>query len=341
MANPLPTLPRLMLAALVFIPAALAAALAVSSCSPAGDSGDNRITIGMEATAVNSLIYISQEEGYFEEMDLEVTVRDDYTSGSLAAERMVQGEVDMATTAELAIVRQAFARESVLTLASIDRFLHMKLLVRKDRGIQGAADLTGKQVGVPVKTAADFVLGRFLDLNGVDKARLTVVDVQAPQAVDSLVNGDVDAVVAWQPNVLAIQDALGDRVSVWDVQSGQPLYCALVAASGWVREHPDLVERFLKALARAEDYMIRNPGQAGDLIQARLGYDDRYINTIWPEHQFTLRLDQSLILAMEDEARWMISNNLTTERTVPNFLDYIYTDGLKSVTPDAVRIAGK
>jgi NitT/TauT family transport system substrate-binding protein len=54
-----------------------------------------------------------------------------------------------------------------------------------------------------------------------------------------------------------------------------------------------------------------------------------------------LTLDQSLILAMEDEARWMISNNLTTEKTVPNFLDYIYAYGLKSVKPAAVTIAGK
>jgi hypothetical protein len=34
----------------------------------------------------------------------------------------------------------------------------------------------------------------------------------------------------------------------------------------------------------------------------------------------------------------MISNNLTTEKTIPNFLDYIYTDALKAVKPDAVKI---
>ena len=41
---------------------------------------------------------------------------------------------------------------------------------------------------------------------------------------------------------------------------------------------------------------------------------------------------------MEDEARWMITNNLTTEKQVPNFLDYIYEDGLKAVKPEAVNI---
>jgi hypothetical protein len=41
---------------------------------------------------------------------------------------------------------------------------------------------------------------------------------------------------------------------------------------------------------------------------------------------------------MEDEARWMIRNNLTTEKQVPDFLDYIREDGLKAVKPEAVNI---
>jgi NitT/TauT family transport system substrate-binding protein len=41
---------------------------------------------------------------------------------------------------------------------------------------------------------------------------------------------------------------------------------------------------------------------------------------------------------MEDEARWMIENKLTAETEVPDFLDYIYVDGLEAVRPYAVHI---
>jgi NitT/TauT family transport system substrate-binding protein len=41
---------------------------------------------------------------------------------------------------------------------------------------------------------------------------------------------------------------------------------------------------------------------------------------------------------MEDEARWMIENKLTTKTTIPNFLDYLYLDGLLTVKPEAVNI---
>ena len=40
---------------------------------------------------------------------------------------------------------------------------------------------------------------------------------------------------------------------------------------------------------------------------------------------------------MEDEARWMIKNNLTTEKQVPDFMNYIYADGLKAIKPEAVK----
>jgi hypothetical protein len=64
------------------------------------------------------------------------------------------------------------------------------------------------------------------------------------------------------------------------------------------------------------------------------------MQAVWPDHQFALSLDQSLVLAMEDEGRWMIDNNLTGEKTIPDFRKYIYTRGLEGVKPDSVNIIG-
>ena len=316
-------------------------AVVFSSCSTSRTDFPGKIepiTIGMESTAVNSLIYIAQDQGYFAANGIEITIKDNYISGAAAVEGMLKGEVDVATAAELAVVRQAFAKERIRTLSSIDMFMHMKLIGRKDRGIQNISDFKEKKVGVPLKTAADFMFGRFLDLQGINANQLTIIDVQAPQAVDALINGAVDAVVAWQPNVMVITERLGDKASVWDVQSGQPIYCAVVTTDGLASKNPDVLKRFLNSIAQAEEYLVRNPVRAGAIVQKRLAYDDRYIETIWPEHQFSIRLDQSLILAMEDQARWMINNNLTTEKQVPNFLDYIFEDSLETLKPAAVNI---
>ncbi len=328
---------------------AIIATIAVIALAPgcSGDSGKSpenytgkveSITVGMEATPVNSLIYIADKQKYFTANGLKVTIKDNYPSGAAALEDMLKGKADVSTAAELAIVRQALAKEHIQTFGSIDMFMHMKLMGRTDRGIKSISDLKGKRIGVPLKTAADFNLGRFLDLHGIDKNQISIVDVQAPHAVDALINGEVDAVVVWQPNVMTITDRLGGNASSWSVQNGQPIYCTAITTNDWAKKHPDLVKRFLNSLGQAEDYLIHNPGQARTIVQKRLCYNDRYIKTIWPEHKFSLRLDQSLILAMEDEARWMIGNNLTGEKKTPDFSNYIYADGLKSVKPEAVNI---
>ena len=36
------------------------------------------------------------------------------------------------------------------------------------------------------------------------------------------------------------------------------------------------------------------------------------MQAVWARNQFALTLDQSLIAAMEDESRWLISNGLTS-----------------------------
>jgi NitT/TauT family transport system substrate-binding protein len=127
-------------------------------------------------------------------------------------------------------------------------------------------------------------------------------------------------------------------VVAFPIQSGQPGYGAITCRNDWIKAHPEIVHQFLKSLAQAEDYLTRNPGAAKAIVRKRLNYDDGFTETIWSENQFSLSLDQSLVTAMEDEARWMIKNKLTTEKQVPDFLNYIYEDGLKKIKPEAVNI---
>jgi NitT/TauT family transport system substrate-binding protein len=168
---------------------------------------------------------------------------------------------------------------------------------------------------------------------------ITLVDVQSPEEwVNAVVNGDIDAIATAQPYAKTAKDRLGANAVIWSLQSNQPLQTQVIAANEWITKHPELVSRFLKSLALAEEYVIRNPAEAQAIVQKRLNLDAAYMETVWSQNQFSLSLDQSLITAMEDEARWMININLTTEKTIPDFLHYIYLDGLEAVKPQSVNI---
>jgi NitT/TauT family transport system substrate-binding protein len=84
--------------------------------------------------------------------------------------------------------------------------------------------------------------------------------------------------------------------------------------------------------------LVRYPDRAKIIVKNRLGVEEKDVARIWSQNAFSLSLDQSLIIAMEDEARWMMQNNLTAEKQMPDFRSYIYIDGLKAVKPEAVNI---
>jgi NitT/TauT family transport system substrate-binding protein len=318
---------------------AVAAVFSPWSCTPETFSAPMAsITIGTVQLEPSAPIIIADEKQFFTENGLNV-ILEYYDSGLSAVSGMLNGEVDVAApVAEYVLVAKAFNEDKVKAVASINEIDYAYLLGRKDHGIQTIADLKGKKVGVPKGTILEFYLGRFLQLRGMSAKDVIPVDVKLGQSADEIINGDVDAVISFQPYTTAAQNELGDNVVLWPAQSSQALYALIICSDDQLNDHPELNKRLLKSLALAEDYIIKNPQEARAITQKRLDFDDAYMDAVWPKLRFSLSLDQSLITAMEDEARWMISNNLTNQTMVPDFLQYIYVDGLEQIEPQAVNI---
>ena len=297
------------------------------------------ITVAYSPFESTALFWIAQDQDFFSRNGLNVTPRR-YETGVGSLDGMVNGEADIVVgTSEFPLVERALQNANIRSIGSIARSELIYLIGRKDRGIEKVSDLKGKRVGTTLRTIAHFYLGRFLELNGMNMQDMTLIEVKTSEEwVNAVVNGDIDAVVTAQPYANAAKERLGANAVVWSAQSSQPLQTQVISTDEWITKHPDLVNRFLRSLLLAEEYVIRNPDEAKAIIQKRLDLDAAYLETVWSQNQFSLSLDQSLIIAMEDEARWMIENNLTTEKQVPDFLDYVYVEGLEAVKPNAVNI---
>jgi ABC-type nitrate/sulfonate/bicarbonate transport system substrate-binding protein len=316
----------------------LLVALVSLSCSKSDYSGKvETVTIGATPIELNTLIYVADEQGFFTNNGVRVVFKD-YDTGVAAVEGLLKGEVDIALTTEFVIVGKSLQKQEVFSLAIIDKSMLFYIVARADRGIKTTEDLKGKRIGVPRQTITEFYLGRMLDLNRMRIQQVTMVDTKATDPAGAIAGGHVDAVVTWEPHVTQIRQQMGSGVIIWPAQSGQVSYWNMVATEVWIKNHPELVNRFLRSLAEAEGYIIQNPAETKAFLQKLLKLKDTYMATVWPQNQFSLSLDQSLILAMEDEARWMIKNNLTSEKQIPDFVNYIYEDALKAIKPEAVNI---
>ncbi len=309
-------------------------ALGFSSCTK---NSVQQITIGSTHHEADTLIYIADELGFFAANGLDVTIKD-YNSGAAAVEGMLKTEVEVTTCSEYVIVQNAFKQHDVRTMAVISKSGVTRLVTRTDRGILSVADLANKKVGVPIGTLAQFQFGRFLDLRGMHSKPITIVNTAVSVSVDAIVGGEVDAVITWEPYVNEIKEKLGENVIMWFVDNEQPQLKNIISTGTWLEQHPDIALRILKSLTQAETFVINHPDQVKDIVQKRLQYDDEYMNLVWTQITFSLSLDYSLLTAMEDEARWMITNNLTSQTQVLDFTKYMYIDGLHSVKPETVNI---
>jgi len=296
------------------------------------------LTIAMVPTEINALLYIAEAQNFFASNGLQVTLKEDYDSGATATAAMLNGEAEVASAAEFPIVRQVFNKKDIINFGTIARYENTFIVWRADSGIKTIEDLKGKKIGVTLQTISAFYLGRTLDLNGVNIQQVTLVDVKAAEAEKALADGEVEAVVTWEPWVSQINQHMAQEVKTSALQSSQNAYWNLVSTTDWTNNHSDTIERLINSLAQAENYIAIHQEEAKAIVGNRMNFDDAYLEIIWGRYQFLLSLDQSLIIAMEDEARWMINNNLTKETQVPNFLDYIYVDGLEAIRPEAVNI---
>jgi NitT/TauT family transport system substrate-binding protein len=308
------------------------------SCSPQPEKR-NPVTVAQAQFESVALHWVAEDQKFFDDVGLDVTTRQ-YASGVGALEALVKGEAVIAVgTSEFPVVDRAFKKEKIRIVGNIAKSDIIYIVGRKDHGVEKITDLKGKRIGTTTTTIAHFFLGRFLELHGMTMQDIILVDLKTPgEWVDALVTGQIDAVATAQPYAHAVKGHLGENASVWSAQSSQSLYALAISTEEWIKSHPELVTRYLQSLSRAEEFMLRYPTESKAIIQRHLNSNAAYAETVWGQNRFVLSLDQAFIIAMEDEARWMISNRLTTEKDVPDFLNVIYEEGLKSIKPDKVTI---
>ena len=286
------------------------------------------------------LVYIAQNQHFFAQNRINLTIRD-YLSATDTLNAALNSQVNMAISSEYAFVATNVLKQGNLNIiATIDKSQSVSIIARKDRGIETISDLQGKKIGLTFQIAPQFYLARFLELNNINLQNVSQVNVPTTEYVSAIVNGSIDAVVVSDSSISQIENQLPNDTIVWSVQSNQLLDFVVSGKNDWIIQHPDLVTRFLKSLVQAEDYTVNHTAEAQAIIQKQLNITSSAMAEKWQSHQFSLSLDQSLISAMQDESRWMIQSNLTNSTAIPNFLNYIYVNGLLSVKPEAVNIIG-
>lgn len=122
------------------------------------------------------------------------------------------------------------------------------LVVRKASNISKAADLAGKKIAVPFGSTAHYSLLKYLQSEGVDAARVTILDMQPQDMLAAWQRGDIDGGWVWHPTLKKMIDTNG-KVLVTGVEMIRRGYFTGdlgVVNKEFARKYPHVVARYLK-----------------------------------------------------------------------------------------------
>jgi NitT/TauT family transport system substrate-binding protein len=320
-------------------------ALAAVACLSACDQTERKLvgptekaTIAYSTNHNAILADIAQMKGYFQQEGLDVTPRM-HAYGKLALQDILEGKADFATVAETPVMFAILDGADISIIATIYKTNDDEAIVaRTDKGIVTPGDLKGRKIAATFGTTTEFFLDAFLAINAIAKEDVELVNLRQEELPDALAAGKVDAVVAFKPYLIAAQKQMGKNGTTFHNKNIYTKTFNIVSTREFVKQNPGKVNKVLRALDKSEKFHDQNPEEALRITADFNKLDIAVTREMLDGTSVVLSLDQSLILALEDESRWAIKGGLTSAGKFPNYLDYVYLDGLNSVNPAAVEI---
>jgi ABC-type nitrate/sulfonate/bicarbonate transport system substrate-binding protein len=294
------------------------------------------LRLAVSRTPMSLPLYVAEEKGYFGAEAIEVKLHE-CLGGQRCIASLLAGRADLATVADMPIAMAAFQRSDFAILATfVNAREDVKIVARGPKG--SSVDLTAKRIGVPHGSTAQYYLDLHLIVSGIDPRTVHIVDLRPEQLVDSLVSGQVDAIAAWEPYGYQALQALKGQGHALSASNGYIQTFNLVAQRRLVGAHDEILERVLRALLRAEQFIQQDPDAARATLRRRLGLGQDFLDFAWPHFTYRLSLEQALIATMESEARWALREGQVQGKAVPNFLSFVHAAPLRRVKPAAASI---
>ncbi len=293
------------------------------------------LTIGTYSGDLSSLFWIAKDREFFSKQGVNVQLKT-HESGLESLLELFAGKVDLATVTEFVFVRNIGKRPDIRVLSVVGQTDTLKVVARRDRGVERISDLRNKRVGLMRNTVADYCFHVLMTLNRIPYEDSQIVDLLPSEQVKAIVKGNIDAAVVWEPFPRQMQTELGDNARSWSAQSGQDFYWILVGTDDTLRKRPSEMCGVLAALALAEGFVKNQRDEAKRIVASQVG--SNHMPELWQTSRFELSLSRPFVTAMEAEIRWMNSKQQIQGFKMPDLLDFISFDALNSVNPDKIQM---
>lgn len=297
-----------------------------------------KITVAYTNQPQSTLVHVALAKGYFAEEGLDAQSLM-HTYGKAALQSVLENKAEFATVAETPVMFNVLKGEKIFVIANIEASsMNNAIVARKSSGINAPGDLKRKRIGFTPGTTSDFFLDSLLTANGLTRQDIQPVAMKPEEMQDAIMAKRVDAVSTWNYPLTQIKRQLGaDGTILYDREIYTETF-NIAAQQDFVRKNPATVKRFLRALIKAENFVAKNPDEAQAIMSAATKIDKSLIHEVWNSFNYHVVLDQTLLITLEDEARWAMKNKLTDRTVMPDYLSFIHLDSLREIKPEAIKM---
>jgi NitT/TauT family transport system substrate-binding protein len=238
-----------------------------------GELETTDLTIGVLPLADYAAVYWAQDEGFFEDAGLNVTLQP-ISGGPVGIQTTVAGELDCSFANTIATV-VAQTSDVPVTMAVLSSALGDEsnvIVVKEDSPIQSIEDLDGATIGVnTTNNVGDVAFYNLLDAQGID-IDVQFVEVPFGEMIEGVQGGSIDATHVPEPFRSAALAAGLRPVADLTEEPNQDLpAAAFVCGDQFVQENPNTTRAFAEALYAAGGDMLEReadvrtwlPGVAG------------------------------------------------------------------------------
>ncbi|QTA92468.1 ABC transporter substrate-binding protein [Desulfonema magnum] len=283
-------------------------------------------------------VYVALEKDYFKDQGLDIALQY-YPYGNLVLDAVIRGKADFGISSETPFMHTVLNGGKIYAFATtMTAKKHLAIVARKDRGILTPNDLKGKKIGVTTGTNGEYFLDTVLLLHNISRNDINIVHLKPEQMVDTLMSGEADAIATWNPLMCKARKMLGQGGSVFYAKGLYSPFFAVSARHDYVHNNPQIIEKVVRSLIRSCEFIQNNSDKSREIAARYLRTDPSLLNELTATYHFKISLDQSFLMTLEDQSEWAIKNNLTECTTVPNYLNFIYTDALKNAEPANMTI---
>ncbi|HEY0463554.1 MAG TPA: ABC transporter substrate-binding protein [Polyangiaceae bacterium] len=303
----------------------MAVALALSACTHPEAAPANReppLQIGIDLWAGYYPALLAEQLGYFrgEQVAVELSIPEDtdqllvdFAAGSFDGIAVASGDTIN--------VVEANPDARIILFSDLSNGADMVLSMPP---IHLPEDLRGKMVGTNLGGFGELLVRQMLDQHGVLPSAVKVVNVDASQAVEHLLSGELAAVHTWEPYASRAR-AQGAQVLYTSRETDGLILDGFMFSGETLRARPTAVRRFVKAWFRAVEHWQAHREEDDALLVKRIAATPGSVS-LSGIHLYTL----------EEERRLFEPGptNGSARHVLKRFVDYFLSRGTISAAPD-------